>query len=403
LSKVVLLSVFGADRPGITATLTKTLSLYNISILDIGQAVIHNTLSLGILLRIPDSSEQSPVFKDILYKGYEMGLTVKFEPISSDNYEEWVNSQGKDRFILTILAELITAKQISAVSEIISSNGLNISSITRLTGRQSLNKNQINNRSSIEMLLRGKPYDLKKLRNEIMSVSKDCGIDIAFQFDDIYRRNRRLIAFDMDSTLIQCEVIDELAREAGVIKDVSAITERAMKGEIDFNTSLSMRLSYLKGLDQSVLPKIADRLPLTAGVERLMENLKNIGYKTAIISGGFTYFGKYLQQKLGFDYVFANELQIINGKLTGKVIGDVVNAQKKAELLNKLSEEEKIRLEQTIAVGDGANDLPMLNTAGLGIAFHAKPLVKENAKQSISKFGLDGILYLLGFSDREMI
>ncbi len=403
MSKVVLLSVFGADRPGITATLTKTLSLYNISILDIGQAVIHNTLSLGILLRIPDSSEQSPVFKDILYKGYEMGLTVKFEPISSDNYEEWVNSQGKDRFILTILAELITAKQISAVSEIISSNGLNISSITRLTGRQSLNKNQINNRSSIEMLLRGKPYDLKKLRNEIMSVSKDCGIDIAFQFDDIYRRNRRLIAFDMDSTLIQCEVIDELAREAGVIKDVSAITERAMKGEIDFNTSLSMRLSYLKGLDQSVLPKIADRLPLTAGVERLMENLKNIGYKTAIISGGFTYFGKYLQQKLGFDYVFANELQIINGKLTGKVIGDVVNAQKKAELLNKLSEEEKIRLEQTIAVGDGANDLPMLNTAGLGIAFHAKPLVKENAKQSISKFGLDGILYLLGFSDREMI
>jgi phosphoserine phosphatase len=228
-------------------------------------------------------------------------------------------------------------------------------------------------------------------------------VDIAFQKDDIFRRNRRLVVFDMDSTLIEAEVIDELAKEAGVGEQVIEITEAAMRGEIDFNESFRRRVALLKGLDASVLERIAERLPLTEGATELVGHLKALGFKTAILSGGFTYFGHFLQQKLGFDYVYANELDIRDGKVTGEVVGTIVNGERKAQLLREIAEKEGVRLEQTIAVGDGANDLPMLSIAGLGIAFRAKPLVRQSAKQAISTLGLDGILYLIGFRDRDSL
>lgn len=224
---------------------------------------------------------------------------------------------------------------------------------------------------------------------------------MAVQEDSLYRRNRRLVVFDMDSTLIQCEVIDELAKAAGVGDAVAAITERAMQGELDFKESFSHRLRLLRGLDQRKLAGIAERLPLTDGAERLIATLQQLGYKTAIISGGFTFFGRTLQAKLGIDYVFANELEIVDGLVTGRVIEPVVDGAKKAEILVQLAAHEGISLEQVIAVGDGANDIPMLSNAGLGIAFRAKPLVRQQAQQALGELGLDSILYLLGLHDRH--
>jgi len=256
----------------------------------------------------------------------------------------------------------------------------------------------------VEFSIRGQPKNEDALRAALMLATHDHPIDIAWQRDNIYRRIRRLVAFDMDSTLIRHEVIDELAREAGVYDQVAAITESAMRGELDFNTSLTRRVALLKGLPESTFNRVADRLTLTEGAQRLIAALKSFGYKTAIISGGFAYFGRHLQKKLGgIDYVRTNDLEIENGKLTGRVKGEIINAQRKAQLLEEIAAQENIALQQTIAVGDGANDLPMLAAAGLGIAFHAKPLVAQSAKHKISTLGLDSILYLIGVRDRDLV
>ena len=243
------------------------------------------------------------------------------------------------------------------------------------------------------------PTDRDELQRRFIQISSDEGFDISLQEDTMYRRCRRLICFDMDSTLIQAECIDQLAERAGVGDKVKAITERAMRGEIDFNESFRERVALLKGLDVSVMEEIAESLPITEGVDRMMRVLKRAGFKTAILSGGFTFFGNYLKQKFGFDYVYANELEVADGKLTGHYVGDVVDGKRKAELLKLIAQVENVNIAQTIAVGDGANDLPMLSTAGLGIAFHAKPKVKESARQSISTIGIDGVLYFIGFKD----
>lgn len=400
--ELILLDVFGEDRPGVTAGLTEILSNYDSEILDIGQAVIHNTLSLGILFLVPESKESSPILKELLFKAYELGITVKFTPITEERYTSWVSEQGKGRYIVTLLGRKITATHIAAITNVLVKQKMNIDIISRLSGRPSLDKNAKNRRACIEFSVRGTPLNEESMQGDFMQISQNVGIDISFQKDNALRKNKRLICFDMDSTLIQTEVIVELSKYAGVEQQVDEITESAMRGEIDFNESFIQRVALLKGVDESVMQEIADNLPITEGAERLLKNLRKFGYKTAILSGGFNYFGRHLQKKLGFDYVFANELEIENGKLTGKHKGPIVNGEMKATLMRQIAEKERIQLSQVIAVGDGANDLPMINLAGLGIAFHAKPLVQESADNNISTLGLDGILYMLGFRDREI-
>ncbi len=397
--EIILLNISGEDKPGVTTTLTHILAQYNATILDIGQATIHETLSLGILFLIEQGNDSGPVLKDLLFRAYEMGLRAKFTPISEEKYNEWVGLQGRDRYIVTLLSRQLSGKQIAKVTAEMAKQGLNIDNITRLTGRIPLNETNLQTRSSVQFSVRGTPNNRESMQLAFLEISNKYGVDIAFQEDNIYRRNRRLICFDMDSTLIQTEVIDELALRHGVGQQVMAITEAAMRGEMDFKESFRQRMSLLKGLDMAVLEEIAVNLPVTEGAERLFSTLHKFGFKTAILSGGFTYFGNYLKNKLGIDYVFANELEFEGGKLTGNVIGDVVDGQKKAELMRLIAGHEGLNIEQVIAVGDGANDLPMIRQAGLGIAFHAKPKVRQNAKHAISTIGLDGILYFLGFND----
>tara|TARA_B100001109_G_scaffold251178_1_gene245317 strand:- start:37875 stop:39092 length:1218 start_codon:yes stop_codon:yes gene_type:complete len=403
VTELVLIRVTGADKPGLTSRISAILAQYDVTILDIGQAEIHDTLSLGILAAIPSRAESAPVLKDVLFKAHEMGLSIRFTPVTPESYEQWVQGQGKPRHIITLLSRQIEAEAISRITAIVAGHGLNIDQINRLSGRVSLadSNTRPNTRACVEFSVRGEA-DQTELRARFLEVANELGVDIAFQEDNVYRRTRRLVCFDMDSTLIEAEVIDELAAAAGVGDQVAEITERAMQGELDFIQSFEQRVALLKGLKGDVLQGIAERLPVTEGAERLIRNLRALGYKTAILSGGFNYFGRYLQHKLGIDYVFANELEMEDGVVTGRVTGQVVDGQRKAELLRQLAEKEEIRLEQTIAVGDGANDLPMLSIAGLGIAFRAKPLVRENAKNAISTLGLDGILYLLGYSDRDI-
>lgn len=401
MREIILIKVAGEDKPGLTSALTSILANYNVNILDIGQSVIHANLSLGILIEVPAESESSPVLKDIIFHAYSQGINIDFTPISLQDYENWVLLQGKSRYIVTLIGKKITADHIAIVTTIFAKHNLNIDNIKRRSGRMSLKHKYSSKRPKcIEFSVRD-VFDSEELRSELLSAATEHSFDIAVQEDNIFRHNYKIVAFDMDSTLIQTEVIVELAKYAGVEKEVYEITESAMRGEIDFNESLRKRVSLLKGIDESALAEIAENLPLTQGVEKLMSNLQKVSFKTAILSGGFTFFGNYLKEKLGFDYAYANELEIINGKLTGKVLGEIVDGKKKAELLKEIARKEQINLEQTIAVGDGANDLPMLKTAGLGIAFQAKPLVRETAEHAISCLGLDAILFLIGFRDKD--
>lgn len=403
MKEIVLINITGPDRPGLTAAITGILARANVRILDIGQAVIHDTLSFGILVEMSadERTGLSDVLKDVLFRGYELDQQVRFTPVTAEEYGRWVTGQGKPRHIVTLLARRVTAEHIARVSEITARYGLNIDHIDRLSGRIPEDLPADQGKGCIEFSVRGEPADPAALRAEFLAIAQELNVDIAFQQDSIFRRNRRLVVFDMDSTLIDAEVIDELAKAAGVGDRVAEITERAMRGELDFKASFRERMALLKGLPVDVLEDIAASLRLTEGAERLIAQLRRLGYKTAILSGGFLYFAEKLQQRLGIDYVFANALPVADGMVTGEALEPIVDGQRKADLLRQLAAKEGISLEQTIAVGDGANDLPMLAIAGLGVAFRAKPLVKQSAKQAISTLGLDGILYLLGFRDRD--
>lgn len=401
MREIVLINITGEDSPGLTAAITGVLAQGGADVLDIGQAVIHDTLSFGILVQIPDTENGATVLDRVQRKADELGLNVLFTHVSEDHYQHWVEDQGKDRHIVTLLTRKVTAEQLQTVSAITARYGLNIERIDRLSGRMPLDMPSDKGKGCIEFSVRGEPADAQQMRAEFLHVAQELNVDIAFQQDTVFRRNRRLAVFDMDSTLIEAEVIDELAKAHGVGERVSEITERAMRGELDFRASFKERLALLKGLDIQVLDEIGASLRLTEGAETLFAELKRLGYKTAILSGGFTYFARQLQAKLGIDYIFANELEVVDGQCTGVAVEPIVDAQRKADLLRELAAKEGLSLEQTIAVGDGANDLPMLAIAGLGVAFRAKPLVKQSAKQAISTLGLDGVLYLLGFRDRE--
>ena len=396
--ETILININGTDRPGVTAALTEILAKNNAVILDIGQADIHNNLSLGILFQSSEGNS-GDILKELLFKSYELDVNIRFNPITEEAYNQWVSMQGKNRYIITILGRKLTARQIAGVTRIVADQDMNIDDIKRLTGRIPLDENARTPKASVEFSVRGTPRDKEQMKADFMKLSAEQEMDISFQEESMYRRMRRLICFDMDSTLIETEVIDELAIRAGVGDQVKAITEAAMRGEIDFCESFRQRCALLKGLDVSVMQEIAENLPITEGVDRLMRILKKVGFKIAILSGGFTYFGNYLKQKYNIDYVYANELEVENGKLTGRHVGDIVDGKRKAELLRLIAQVENVDIRQTVAVGDGANDLPMISIAGLGIAFHAKPKVKATAKQSISTIGLDGILYFLGYKD----
>ena len=396
--EIILININGTDRPGVTAALTEILAKNNAVILDIGQADIHNNLSLGILFQSSEGNS-GDILKELLFKSYELDVNIRFNPISEEAYNQWVSMQGKNRYIITILGRKLTARQIAGVTRIVADQDMNIDNIKRLTGRIPLDENARTPKASVEFSVRGTPRDKEQMKADFMKLSAEQEMDISFQEESMFRRMRRLICFDMDSTLIETEVIDELAIRAGVGDQVKSITEAAMRGEIDFCESFRQRCALLKGLDVSVMQEIAENLPITEGVDRLMRILKKVGFKIAILSGGFTYFGNYLKQKYNIDYVYANELEVENGKLTGRHVGDIVDGKRKAELLRLITQVENVDIRQTVAVGDGANDLPMISIAGLGIAFHAKPKVKATAKQSISTIGLDGILYFLGYKD----
>jgi len=400
-SRVLHIDITGHDRAGVTHAIASILARSGARILDIGQAVIHDTLALGMLVELTDTMKSSSLLTELLLKAHELGVQVHFSASSGEEYQAWVGSQSKGRYLISVLGPTITAAHLAAVSGAIAQAGLNIDRIDRLSGRTPLDAPNEAARVCVELATSGELVTEDPIRSALMALTREHDIDIAFQHDNVYRRNRRLVAFDMDSTLIRTEVIDELASLAGVGAEVQAITEAAMRGELDFQASFRKRVSLLKGLPESALATVVANVPLMDGAERLVSTLRRLGYKTAILSGGFTVMGRELQRRLGIDYLHANELDVRDGVVTGEVRTEIVDGERKAHYLTEIARAEGISMEQVIAVGDGANDLPMLRLAGLGIAFRAKPVVRQRARQSLSTLGLDGILYLLGVRDRE--
>jgi phosphoserine phosphatase len=400
-SRVLQIDITGRDRSGVTHALASVLAESDARILDIGQAVIHDSLALGLLVEMTDSLKCSATLSELLLRAHEIGVEIRFRAATAGEYAGWVAAQGRARFLITMLGTELSARHLAAVSGLISSFGLNIDRIERLSNRVELDSPC--DRASVELAVSGHAPAEDEIRGRLLELSSEIGFDLAIQRDDVYRRHRRLVAFDMDSTLIQAEIIDELAKAAGVGEQVAKVTEAAMRGELDFQASFRQRVGLLRGLPETALQAIVERVPLMDGAERLTRTLRKLGYKMAILSGGFTFFGQELQRRLGIDYLHANTLDVRDGLVTGEVIPPIIDGQRKAQLLREIAAAEGIPMEQVIAVGDGANDLPMLRLAGLGIAFRAKPVVRQGAKQSLSRLGLDGILYLLGVRDREAL
>jgi phosphoserine phosphatase len=385
----ILVTVTGRDRPGVTATLTAILVDKGATLTDIEQVVVQGQLTMCLLVDLPRSSD---VLKELLFTAKQLSMELDFKPVTDADQ----GSQPADgtRYVITALAPSLGAAHIHAVASTLAQEGANIEKISRLSEGAL---------ASVEIQATLPPTgDPDRLKRALLGVAMKASFDVALQREGLYRRSKRLVVMDMDSTLIRIEVIDELARAFGVYKEVSAITERAMQGEMNYDESLRQRVALLKGLDAAVLDKLSAELPITEGAETLVLVLKRLGYRLAIISGGFSRAADALKRRLGIDYAFSNNLEIEGGKLTGRVVGPIVNAQRKAELVEIIAQLEGVVLDQVVAVGDGANDILMLEKAGLGIAFHAKTKLREAADTSISGAGLDAILYLLGISAREI-
>jgi phosphoserine phosphatase len=400
IGKAILLHFSGHDQPGQTAELTRILARHGIEILDIGQAVVHESLSLGILIELPAQSKLTPLKADLTERAHALNLQMRAKPVPADALRHWLGGLHHQHFIITILGRSITGVHLARVTAIIAAHGMNIDRIERLSGELAPDDSA---NACVELAVSGEGAREPCMRADFLAAAQELSIDVAFQRESIFRRNRRLFAFDMDSTLIQGEVIDELAKLAGVGEQVARITAAAMRGELVFDESFSRRVALLKGLDAERVHALRNSIPLAEGAERLIRTLRMLGYKTAILSGGFTFFAEHLQRALGIDYVYANQLEIAGGCVTGRVLPPIVNGERKAALLAEIARREGISLEQVVAVGDGANDIPMLKLAGMGIAYRAKPLVRQNAPQSISALGLDGLLYLIGVRDRDLL
>ena len=401
--ETILIHFSGRDRPGLTTELTAILARYDACVLDIGQAVVHETLALGLLVEIPRGESFRGLQDALAVRSSELQLQATFTPITKADLDDWISSQGKDQFIVTILGRAITADHLARVSAIVADHGLNVDRIERLSGRLSLAVHSADANACVEFTVNGNSSSEASMRAAFLATAHDLKIDIAFQRESIFRRNRRLFAFDMDSTLIEGEVIDELAKLAGVADEVVKVTESAMRGEIEFQESFRRRVALLRGLKETRVRELLDTIPLVEGAEQLIGTLKMLGYKTAILSGGFNFFAQHLQRRLGIDYVFANDLDVVDGMVSGEVRTPIVDGARKAELLRQIAGQENISLDQVVAVGDGANDLPMLGIAGMGIAFRAKPLVRQTASHAVSFLGLDSLLYLIGVRDRDLV
>jgi phosphoserine phosphatase len=386
----VLVTVTGPDRTGVTALLTGILAEQGAQLYDIEQVVVQGQLTLCLLVGLPRTRD---VLKELLFAAKELKMELDFQPVENDPPNALPSDSGR-RYVITAIGPSLGAPHLHAIASALAAVGANIEKISRLSEATL---------ASVEIHTLLPPVrDADALKRTLLSVATGAGFDVSLQRESLYRRSKRLVVMDMDSTLIRIEVIDELARAAGVVDRVSRITERAMQGEMDYDQSLRERVELLKGLDVKVLDRIAAELPLTEGAETLVRVLKRLGYSIAIISGGFSRAAEALKRRLNIDYAYSNNLEIADGKLTGRVVGPIVNAQRKAELLETIAQAEGILLDQVIAVGDGANDALMLERAGLGIAFRAKPKLRESADTSISASGLDAILYLLGISGREV-
>ncbi len=400
MNQIFLINISGDDRPGLMADLCEVLVSLEAQILDIGQAIIHSELALGMLVRTRQNISKDDLASIISNNSEFSAIRLTISLIDNQRYEEWVNESGKKRFILTLLSKESDSQMLRATSLLTRSHQLNIDTVRRLTDRNSVNLAE--SKICIEIRLRGLLDGSNDFQSELLAKSEEHGFDFSFQRDTVFRRNRRLVLFDMDSTLINVEVMDELAQLFGVGDEVSRITRMAMQGHIDFNESFRRRVTLLKNMPEQLLHNIVGSIKLNPGAEKLVKTLQYFGYKVGIVSGGFQYVGDWLQDRLGIDYVYANSLEFRNGLATGKALGEIVDGERKAILLRQIVQKEEISLQQSIAVGDGANDLQMLNLAGLGVAYHAKPSVKASADNAISNFGLDAILYLIGFSDRDI-
>jgi len=387
----VLITVTGPDRTGVTATLTGILSQQGASLHDIEQVVVQGQLTLCLLVDVPETRD---VLKELLFAAKQLGMDLDFKPVATSDARPAPTLNEARRYVITAIGPTLGAPHLHAIASTLAAEGANIEKIGRLSE---------NTLASVEIHALLPPGgDSDALKRTLLAVATSAGFDVSLQRESLYRRSKRLVVLDMDSTLIRIEVIDELARAAGVGAEVARITERAMQGEMDYDQSLRQRVALLAGLNVAVLDNLAQNLPLTDGAETLVRVLKRLGYKIAVISGGFSRAAEALKRRLGVDYAYSNNLEVQGGKLTGKVVGPIVNAQRKAELLETIAQAEGVLLDQVIAVGDGANDALMLERAGLGIAFHAKPKLREAADTSITAAGLDAILYLLGFSAREL-